>query len=240
MAKPKATISWSGGKDAALALYKILQSNEYEVASLHTAFDEKLKRVGMHGIPEALIEQQAASIDLPLEKIYLPVDNTHQSYEEVMEAFCLEQKEKGVEAIVYGDILLEDLKAYREKQLDKVGMKAVFPLWNAPTNSILEEFIEAGLKTLICCLNAEILPKDFLGKTIDKALGKRIAPLADPCGENGEFHTFIYGGPLFKKPLNFEIGEAVLKSYSFKKEEEGKEIEAKVDYWFQELLPLSV
>lgn len=236
MAKPKVTISWSGGKDAALALYKILQSDEVEVVSLHTTFDEKLKRVGMHGIPESLIEQQAAAIGLPLEKIYLPADSTHQSYEKVMEAFCTAQKEKGVETIVYGDILLKDLKTYREKQLAKVGIKAIFPLWGISTELLLAEFIALDFETLLCCIDAKILPKAFLGKTLNKTLGKEIAQLADPCGENGEYHTFVYNGPLFKAPLSFKKGEAVLKTYHFKKEEEGKMVEVKAGYWFQELL----
>lgn len=237
MAKQKVSVSWSGGKDAALALYRILHSDEFEVVSLHTTFNAESKRVGMHGIPEALIEKQAEVLGLPLEKIYLPKDNSHGRYEKIMKVFCEQQQEKGVAAIVYGDILLADLKAYREKQLETVGLKAIFPLWGADTAQMANEFIGLNFKTLICCLHVQKLPKSALGKTLDKALINRIAQTADPCGENGEFHTFTFDGPLFRTPVAFEMGEAVLKSYQFNVERAGKIVEEKVEYWFQEVLP---
>lgn len=237
MTKPKVTISWSGGKDAALALYKILQADEYNVVSLHTAFDQELKRVSMHGIPEVLVDAQAAAIGLPMEKIYVSADSTRQSYEDAMSAFCYAQKEKGIEAIVFGDILLEELKIYREKQLDKVGLKAVFPLWGIPTHILADLIIEEGFRTMICCLNEQKLPKDLIGKTLDKSILKEIALDADPCGENGEYHTFVYDGPVFNNPVSFEKGKAVSKTYQFKIENEGSVEEITSTFWFQEVLP---
>ena len=229
-------MSWSGGKDSAMALYKIQNFSDLEVVSLHTSFDKKLKRVGLHGIPEALIEKQAESIGLPLEKIYLPQDTSHGSYEAVMKEFCEQQVEKGVEGIVFGDIFLEDLKAYREKQLDAVGLEALFPLWHSPTLELVKEFIGLDFKTLICCLNAQLLPKSMLGKTLDDALISEIAALADPCGERGEFHTFVFDGPLFKFPVPYSLGGAVLKSYHLKKVVDGKTVQEEINFWFQEVL----
>lgn len=237
MTKPKVTISWSGGKDAALALHKILQADRYDVVSLHTSFDQELKRVSMHGIPEALVEAQADAIGLPLEKIYTAADSTRQNYEHAMSVFCHEQKEKGVEAIVFGDILLEDLKVYREKQLEKMGLKAIFPLWGVPTDQLVLEIIDAGFETMLCCLNAEKISKSLIGKTLDRSIVNDIARNADPCGENGEYHTFVYDGPIFHHPVSFEKGEVVSKSYQFKTENEGIIEETSSTFWFQEVLP---
>lgn len=234
MKKQKVTFSWSGGKDSALALHKLQHSEEYEVVSLHTSFDKELRRVGMHGIPEALIDQQAASIGLPLEKIYLEKGTSHEAYEKMMKAFCLTQKEKGIEAFGYGDIFLEDLKEYREKQLQTENLMAVFPLWKIPTNKIIEEFLALGFNTMLCCLNAELLPKNILGKPFSEVKDE-ISSKVDPCGENGEFHTFVYQGPIFKTPIEFVVGRQLLKTYDLNKEEDGKIIKIKHEYWFQEL-----
>lgn len=234
MKKQKLSFSWSSGKDSALALYMLLQSDQYEVVSLHTSFDKDLRRVGMHGISESLVEQQAASIGLPLEKLYLEKDTSHETYEKMIKAFCLEQKEKGVEVFGYGDIFLEDLKVYREKQLASVGLEAVFPLWKNPTTDVVDQFLALGFDTMLCSLNAELLPKHLLGEPFseikDEIIGK-----VDPCGENGEFHSFAYEGPIFKSPIRFELGEKLLKTYHYKKEEDGEVVDVKSEYWFQEV-----
>lgn len=239
LTKPKVSISWSGGKDAALALYKILQSEQYHVVSLHTTFDHALKRVSMHGIPEALAIAQAEAIGLPLERIYIEADSTRQSYEDAMAAFCLEQKEKGIEAIVFGDILLEDLKVYREKKLGEVGLKAIFPLWGASTQRLAEQIIEEGFKTMICCLNDQQLASSLIGKTLDKSILQEIAYNADPCGEYGEYHTFVFDGPIFNNPVSFIKGKIVSKNYEFKTENEGVVTKNSSMFWFQEVLPTS-
>lgn len=234
MKKQKVSFSWSSGKDSALALYKLLQSDRYEVVSLHTSFDKELRRVGMHGIPETLVEQQAASIGLPLEKLYLQKGTSHESYEKMIKEFCLEQKDKGIEVFGYGDIFLEDLKEYREKQLGSVGMEAVFPLWEIPTAEVIEQFLALGFNTMLCCLNAALLPRELLGRPFSEVKNE-IASRVDPCGENGEFHSFVYEGPIFKTPLQFELGRQLLKTYQYKKEEDGETVDVKSEYWFQEI-----
>lgn len=236
MKKQKVTFSWSGGKDSALALYKLLQSDKYEVVSLHTSFDKDLKRVGMHGIPEALIEQQAASIGLPLEKLYLDKEASHTNYERMIKEFCLTQKEKGIDVFGYGDIFLEDLKLYRERQLTSEGLKAVFPLWKIPTDEVVNMFLAFKFNTILCCLNADLLPKEILGKPFDQ-VKEEISSRVDPCGENGEFHSFVYEGPIFQRPIKFTLGKQLLKTYDVKKEENGKIIVDKHRYWFQEIKP---
>lgn len=238
MKKQKVSFSWSGGKDSALALFKLLQSESYEVVSLHTSFDKELKRVGMHGTPEVLIEQQAASIGLPLEKLYLDKDASHESYEKMIKNFCLSQKEKGVTTFAYGDIFLEDLKAYRENQLASEGLEALFPLWKIPTQAVANEFLETGFNTILCCLNSDLLPKEFLGKPYGQIKDK-ISALVDPCGENGEFHSFVFEGPIFKTPISFTLGKQIMKSYDVKKEVNQKIISEIHNYWFQEINALS-
>ena len=234
MNKQKVSFSWSSGKDSALALYMLLQSDQYEVVSLHTSFDKDLKRVGMHGIPESLVEQQAASIGLPLEKLYLEKGTSHESYEKMIKAFCLRQKAKGIEVFGYGDIFLEDLKVYREKQLASVDLEAVFPLWKIPTTEVIDQFLALGFDTMLCSLNAELLPKHLLGKPFSE-IKEEIIGKVDPCGENGEFHSFVYEGPIFRTPIRFELGEKLSKTYDYKREEEGEVVDVKNEFWFQEI-----
>lgn len=237
MPKTPITVSWSGGKDSAYALYHLLQSGEYEVKSLHTVFDADLKRVGLHGVPEHLIIAQAEALDIPLEKIYLPKDNSHASYEQVIKDFCLLQKAKGIHHIMYGDIFLEDLKTYRDKQLASVGLTGVYPIWKSDTGSLVKEFVNNGFKTVVCAANAALFDKDKVGQTIDHDWLVNLRDDVDPCGENGEFHTFVYAGPLFKKEVAFKRGDVVEKSYEYnKKEDNGTVTSMKSTFWFQELL----
>lgn len=232
MTKQKVSMSWSGGKDSAFALHKILSNAKYEVMNIHTAFNSETKRVGMHGIPEALIEAQANSMGLPLEKIFLPPDTGNKTYEEVMREFCLGQKKKGVEKIVYGDIFLEDLKQYREKQLSQVGLEAVFPLWGCKTEDLIDQFIDKGFKTMICCADNKYFDSFIAGKTVTKKFIAALPASVDPCGENGEFHTFTYAGPLFKKPIEFIIGKTVLKHYNINRSNEETKY---YGFWFLDL-----
>lgn len=237
MSKIPITVSWSGGKDSAYALYKLLQSGEYEVKSLHTVFDAELKRVGLHGVPEHLIEAQAVALGIPLEKIYLPKDDSHQSYEEVIKRFCTAKKTEGIDHIMYGDIFLEDLKAYRDKQLASVGLQGVYPIWKQNTRQLVEEFIADGFKTVVCAANTAMFDQEQVGETIDQNWIDNLAEGVDPCGENGEFHTFVYAGPLFKTEVAVTRGEVVEKSYEYnKKEEDGSLTPMKSGFWFQELL----
>ena len=237
MSKIPITVSWSGGKDSTFALYHLLQSNIYEVKSLHTVFDSKLKRVGLHGVPERLIEAQAESLGFPLEKIYLPQSDDHDAYEQVIREFCMAQKNKGIDHVMYGDIFLEDLKAYRDKQLATVGLEGVYPIWNRDTKTLVEQFVQQGFKTVVCAANAALFEKLQVGQTIDQEWLAHLPASVDPCGENGEFHTFVYDGPMFNQPVSFRKGEMVDRSYTYnRKEEDGSLTPMKSTFYFQELL----
>lgn len=230
MKKKKVSISWSGGKDSAFALYKAMQLKSLEVVSLHTGFNDKLKRVGMHGTPESLIEAQAAALKLPLHKIYIPENSSNISYEQAMLLFYQEQKKSGIDAIVFGDIFLEDLRSYRESLTGSAGLSAIFPLWGKPTRALITDFLQKGFKTTICAANANLLSKEVTGKLLDKHFLETLSGEVDPCGENGEFHTFVHDGPLFSSPVSFHVGEVISKSYSI-----GEGSGSSLEFWFAEL-----
>jgi uncharacterized protein (TIGR00290 family) len=196
--KKKVTISWSGGKDSAFALYKILSGQEYKVVSLHTVIDEDSKRVGLHGVREKLIDEQAKQIGLPLEKIYLLASGNQQNYESLMKEHYLKSVRQGVEGIIFGDIFLEDLKHYRLELLKPSGLFAVFPLWQIESHLIVTDFINVGFKTIICAADSKFFSRHNVGKSIDGDFLIGLPPEIDPCGENGEFHSFVYDGPIFK------------------------------------------
>jgi uncharacterized protein (TIGR00290 family) len=214
--KKKVTISWSGGKDSAFALYRILHQREYDVVSLHTVINADNRRVGLHGVPEDLIAQQAAALGLRLEKIYLTTSDQHGEYETLMTSFYDECSRSGIQAVVFGDIFLEDLKTYREKLLAPSGLTGIFPLWGIETTKLMREFIDAGFKTLICAADKKYFSAEEMGRTIDGHFVTNLPAGVDPCGENGEFHTFVYDGPIFHRPVLFEVGEVVERSYSYK------------------------
>lgn len=211
----KAIFCWSGGKDSAFALYKVLQEKEYEVAALFTTINENFHRVSMHGVKEDLIERQAESIGLPLLKMYVK-EGSNAEYERNMEAFLLEQKAKGVEYVIFGDIFLEDLRAYRDNNLAKVGLKGVYPLWKENTKKLAEDFIKLGFKTVLCCTNDAYLGENEVGKIFSEEFVKNLPANVDPCGENGEFHTFCFDGPIFKKEVKIKTEEKVYKPLEIK------------------------
>lgn len=217
MQKKKVSVSWSGGKDSAYALWVLLNDKEYEVVSLHTTFGEQTKRVGMHGIREGLVEAQALSIGLPLEKIYYPASGNNAAYEKVMGSYLAKLEEKGVKHVAFGDILLEDLKKYRESSLAKKGFTAVFPLWKRNTKAFSEELINRGFKTKICAADMDYIPDTWIGEDYSMEFIGQLPPNVDPCGENGEFHSFCYDGPVFTAPVNILCKEVALQSYELKK-----------------------
>ncbi|MCU7615362.1 diphthine--ammonia ligase [Chryseobacterium sp. GMJ5] len=211
--KPKAIFNWSSGKDSALALYKILLENKFEITSLLTSINKEFRRISMHGVPVSLLEKQAESLGFPLIKIELPREPSMEEYREIMAQTMNAIQSQGVTHSVFGDIFLEDLRKYREDQLKEVGMEAVFPLWKRNTSDLIDEFLDLDFKTIITCVNETYLDKSFAGRIIDKDLIKDLPKNVDPCGENGEFHTFTFDGPIFKAPIPFEIGETVKKTY---------------------------
>jgi uncharacterized protein (TIGR00290 family) len=237
--KRKVTISWSGGKDSAFALYKVLQSGQYDVVGLHIVINEETKRVGMHGVREELIDQQSDSIGLPLTKLYLESSESHEAYNTLMKNYykqCVNQK---IDGVVFGDIFLEDLKQFRENLLASFGLQGIYPLWKMDTMKLINEFMDAGFRTLICAGNAKFFSESQLGKTIDKQWINQLPSSVDPCGENGEFHTLVYDGPIFKRPLERQTGEVVKKNYSFERTNESGNTEIiESSFWFQDLLPL--
>ena len=210
----KAFFNWSSGKDSALALYKILEQNQYTIETLLTNVNEDFARISMHGLREELLDKQVESLDLPLEKLYFPAQVTMDLYSEKMREKLSSFKSKGMKYSIFGDIYLEDLKNYRDKKLAEVNLEGVYPLWKKDTKEVIHEFIDLGFKAITVCVNAKLLGKEFVGRIIDKDFINDLPDNVDVCGENGEFHTFVFDGPIFKNPVDFEIGEKVLKSYT--------------------------
>ena len=205
-------MSWSGGKDSAYALHKVMQDERYRVKYLLANIFKPNKRVSMHGVPEELIEQQAKSIGIPLIRLYIE-EKTHDEYEEKMRALLLSLKDEGIHKVVFGDIFLEDLKKYREDKLAEAGMKAIFPLWKKDTTELAQRFIADGFKTHICSIDLSKIPENLVAADFSVDFLQQLPSTIDPCGENGEFHSFCYDGPLFKKKVTFKQNGVVTKTY---------------------------
>ena len=235
--RPKAIFSWSGGKDSAYALYKVLQEKLFDVKYLLTSVNANLRRISMHGVREELLELQASSIGIPLLKVEVS-EGTNSEYEKQMEAVLLKAKSEGIECVIFGDIFLEDLRAYREANLAKVNMKAVFPLWKVNTAELVHDFIRLKFKTIICCTNDAYLNEDWPGRKIDQGLIGEMPANVDPCGENGEYHTFCYDGPLFSQPIHFTAGEKIYKPLEINVTDSGQSPAGPVTkgFWFIDLL----
>lgn len=237
MNKKKVSISWSGGKDSAFALYKILLSGAYEVVNLHTVIDEESKRVGLHGVRESLIEEQAERIELPLVKVYLTGSQNHDAYEKLMKSFYMQCARQNIDGVIFGDIFLEDLRHYREGLMKDSTLIPFFPLWKMDCALLWEDFIHAGFKTMICSADASMFRKEELGKTMELSFPETLNPGVDIAGEYGEFHTLVYDGPIFKKPLLIELGEVVKRTYSYQRKNDAGKIEmAETAFWFQDLI----
>ncbi|WP_299897042.1 diphthine--ammonia ligase [uncultured Aquimarina sp.] len=209
----KTYFNWSSGKDSSLALYYILQQEEYDISTLVTTVNKDYGRVSMHGLRVSLLEQQAKSLNIPLHKIEFPAEVSMSLYDEIMHTEVNKLKNSGYTHCCFGDIFLEDLKAYRENQLQTVGIQGVFPIWKRDTKVLLEEFIDLGFRAITVCVNANYLDESFCGRELNRDFLRDLPENVDPCGENGEFHTFVFDGPIFEKPINFEIGEKVLRNY---------------------------
>lgn len=214
----KAYLNWSSGKDAALALYKVQQEGKYSVQKLVTTVNTEFNRISMHGVRKELLQKQAEYLNLPLHQIELHGEVSMKDYNDVMKIETNKLLDEGFIHSIFGDIFLEDLKDYREKQLEEIGVQAVFPLWKQNTKELLKEFITTGFKAIIVCVNTNKLDKSFCGRIIDQSFLSDLPKDVDPCGENGEFHTFVFDGPIFKNPIEFEKGEMVEKSYKPAKE----------------------
>jgi uncharacterized protein (TIGR00290 family) len=213
--KEKVLFAWSSGKDSARALHEIRQADRHTVVSLLTIVTGGYERVSMHGVRVALVEQQAESIGLPLEKVYIPDKSSNENYEAAMRDALVGYKAKGVTGVAFGDLFLEELKDYREKKLAEVGMTAVFPLWKLDTLELARSFMAQGFRAVIACVDSQALGGEFSGRLYDEQFLSDLPPHVDPCGENGEFHSFVFDGPLFCKPVRFEKGEIVVRENRF-------------------------
>ncbi|MFA9189522.1 diphthine--ammonia ligase [Flavobacterium magnesitis] len=240
----KALFNWSSGKDSALALYKILQNPEFEINCLLTSVNQQFQRISMHGVRVELLEQQAESIGIPLEIMQIPEMPTMEVYEDVMQQTLEKLKNRGITHSVFGDIFLEDLRKYREDKLATMGFKGVFPIWKIPTHNLIQEFIALGFKTIVVCVNERYLDKSFVGRIIDQQFIDDLPENVDVCGENGEFHTFSFDGPIFSKPIDFEIGEIVYRKYEKPKQDSSNTAcdtndSTAYDYgfWYCDLIP---
>ena len=233
----KAFFNWSGGKDSALALYHVQKSGRYSVEKLLTNINGKHHRISMHGVREELLEQQAVSIGLPLQKIILSEEPSMPEYEQQMKENLLALKKENFTHAIFGDIFLEDLKTYREQQLARLGLTAIFPIWKRDSVELIHEFLDLGFKTILVCIKAGLLPKEFAGRIIDKDFLKDLPKNVDPCGENGEFHTFVFDGPVFSKPINFIKGDVVYKEYTAPNTNENiLDTQASLGFYFQDLV----
>lgn len=230
--KTKAVFNWSSGKDSALALYHTLNNDQMEVCTLMTTVNAELERISMHGLRRSMLEAQVACLDLPLSVMSLPGEVTMEDYDRLMREQMEGFKSQGITHSVFGDIFLEDLKDYRDSRLAEVGMKGHYPIWKRDTEELISEFLDLGFRTLIVAVDGSKLDRSFAGKEIDKDFIAALPDGVDPCGENGEFHTFVFDGPIFKKPVAFEKGEVVAREYNL-----SKESNEKVTYWFQDLIP---
>ena len=210
----KVVLSWSGGKDSAMALEALLADDRYEVVALLTSVAEEYRRISHHGVREELLDLQAQSIGLPLDKLYLPSSPSgpcsNVDYEKLMRAALQPYCDAGVMRIAHGDIFLEDLRAYREENLARMEMRGVFPLWKRDTGELIQSFIRSGYKAYLSCVEP-VLGESFAGRAIDADLIADLPEGVDPCGENGEFHSFVFDGPIFSKPIDVVVGEVVCR-----------------------------
>jgi uncharacterized protein (TIGR00290 family) len=208
-ARPKAWISWSSGKDSALALHHVLRAGDVEVAGLLTTVNAEFQRVAMHGVRRELLEAQAAALELPLHVVELPWPCSNESYERLMGAAVVSALSAQVEVIVFGDLFLEDVRRYRERMLDGSGLRPLFPLWQRPTAELADELIDSGVKAVVTCVDSAQAPAGLAGRWYDRAFLAELPGGVDRCGENGEFHTVVVAGPDFGGPIPVVIGETV-------------------------------
>jgi uncharacterized protein (TIGR00290 family) len=205
----RVALSWSSGKDSAWSLYLLRQDPTIEVVALITTINQEFDRVAMHAVRRELVELQADAAGLPLLSVPLPWPCSNEEYEARMREVCARAIGEGVEAIAFGDLFLADIRAYRERQLAGTGLEPLFPVWQIPTRELAATMIASGLHAKITCVDPKLLPRQFAGREFDTAFLNDLPAGVDPCGENGEFHSFVYAGPMFGAPIPVELGEIV-------------------------------
>ena len=239
----KAYLNWSSGKDAAFALYTLQDAGDIKIEKLVTTINSAVDRVSMHGVRKELLLLQAKSIGIPIYIIALEGNVSMETYNSTMRIAVSKLLKEGFTHSVFGDIFLEDLKENREKQLEEVGLKAVFPLWKKDTHQLINDFLASGFKAITVCVNSKVLDRSFCGRILDQNFLADLPQGVDPCGDNGEFHTFVFDGPIFKNPIKFEIGEIVQKSYKAHEDEEDNcfssdEKSWDTSFWYCDLIPM--
>lgn len=207
--KAPVLLSWSSGKDSAFALGEIRKSSDYEVIGLLTTVTRPFDRVSMHGVREALLERQAEAVTLPLWKVPLPHPCSNDEYERRMGSILGRARSLGIRHVAFGDLFLEDIRSYREDRMKAVGMECLFPLWHRETSALAREMIAAGVRARICCLDPRKLDRSFAGREFDSGFLEALPVGVDPCGERGEFHTFVTSAPGFREPVAVQVGETV-------------------------------
>ena len=214
-------MSWSGGKDSCLALFEIQKSPDYRVAALLTTMTRDYDRISMHGVRRVLLENQAARLGLPLHQVLISKGATNEEYEANLTQAVSAYRDQGIDSIIFGDLFLEDIKTYRDQFLARHDLRGIYPVWMRDTAEFIKEFIELGFKAVLTCVDSKALDQSFAGRIIDDDFLAALPANVDPCGENGEFHTFVYDGPHFAQPVGFSVGETVSRD----------------GFWFCDLLP---
>jgi uncharacterized protein (TIGR00290 family) len=207
----KTWLSWSSGKDSAWALHELRQSGEFEVAGLFTTVNTSFDRVAMHAVRTELLREQARVAGLPLHMIEIPYPCSDAQYANAMNSFVERARDEGVRCMAFGDLYLEDVRRYREEQLRRLDIEPVFPLWGRETRGLLEEMLAGGLRAMLTCIDTRALPEEFAGSELTLDLLEAMPASIDPCGENGEFHSFVFDGPMFSSLINIEMGEVLLR-----------------------------
>jgi uncharacterized protein (TIGR00290 family) len=211
MSLKRILLSWSGGKDSVMALFEIQKTAGYEIVALLTTVTDGYHRVSMHGVREELLERQAESLGLRLHKILIPQNPSNEEYEAIMKEVLVEYKNENIHSVAFGDVFLEDLRKYREENLAKIEMNGIFPIWKRNTGELVRDFIDVGFRAITTCVDSKVLDSSFVGREFNHDFLRRLPPHIDPCGENGELHSFVFDGPNFGEEITFTIGETVLR-----------------------------
>ena len=210
--RQRTLLAWSSGKDSAWSLYRLNMSEQYEVAGLLTAFNEAFDRVAMHAVRHELVNRQVISAGIPLFPVPIPWPCTNEEYETRMQAALKSaMRDHGITHVAFGDLFLEDIRAYRETMLNGTGLTPVFPIWGEPTDQLARTMVDSGLRAVVTCIDPNVLPESFAGRIFDHTFLDDLPENVDPCGERGEFHTFAFSGPAFRNTINVKIGEIVLR-----------------------------
>jgi uncharacterized protein (TIGR00290 family) len=214
-AKERIVLSWSGGKDSTMAAYQLLASQKYEIAALWTTVTEEYDRISMHGVRRQLLEEQAMSLGIPLHVMLIPKDCSNEIYEARMRATLAQFKAQGITKIAFGDLFLEEVKQYRDERLAQIGMSGLYPLWMRDTEELVRTFIGLGFKAILACVDTHAIDASFTGREIDQELLRDLPEHADPCGEYGEYHSFVYAGPIFKQAIACKAGAVTMRTPRF-------------------------